>query len=128
MTTIDYDKFGHCCKCHKDLKLKQVIDGKVQERFSIKYRETEFLLDDDSRMRVAICVDCKDNLAEEDEEDIMKCVVKGWDISTNDLVRKSAWTEEKKKDYMKKYSKLKISCKSEGVPEDILKKKKKDGQ
>jgi len=107
-TTIDFDKFGHCCMCHKDMTFTQVIDGKEQLRFSPKYTEEEFLLNDGSKMRVALCMDCKKHLTEKHHRNIMKCIIKGWQKDVDTL----PWTEEKKKAHMDKYSALEIVIKS----------------
>ena len=105
MNTIDYDCWGHCCKCHRDLTLTQVIDSVPTKRLSVDYDETEYLLDNGSKMRVAICKQCKDTLNGKDEPEIMACVKRGWKKELESLHH---WSEEKKSAYMEKYGKLKI--------------------
>jgi len=120
---ITWDKFGHCVMCHKNMLIEQAIDGKIQNRFTPEYQETEFLLDDGSRMRVAICETCKNELKVEDEPKIMECVKLGWEVEVEGI---KTWTAEKKSNYLKKYSKKNIICNSERMPKDILEKKFKE--
>ena len=117
MSTIDFDKFGHCVKCHRDLRIEQIIDGKPEMRFSPDYSETEYLLDNGSKMRVAVCKQCKETLTQEDHPVIMDCVVKGWKIEVDAL----PWSADKKETYLDNYSQLNIVCPSEGVTSDQLK-------
>jgi hypothetical protein len=120
---MDWDKYGHCVKCHKNMLIEQAIDGKVQQRFTTDYSETEYLLDDGSKMRVAICVDCKRGLTEKDIPKIMECVKKGWEVEVKDLKH---WSEEKKTNYIKTYSKKEIVTHSENIPVDTLELKLKE--
>ena len=113
---IDFDKYGHCCLCHKNMLIEQVIDGKVQKRFTPDYIENQYLLSDGSKMRVAMCVDCKVNLTDKQSNEIMQCVIKGWQVQVNEL----DWTDEKKKAHMDRYSQLEIVANAENVPQDIL--------
>jgi len=70
-------------------------------------------------MRVAMCQPCKDNLTEEQHDDIMQCVIAGWQKDVDTL----PWTDEKKQAHMDRYSQLQIVANSENVPVDILQKK-----
>ena len=107
MNTIDYDCFGHCVFCHKDMIITQIIDNVPMKRFSIEYDETEYLLDNGSKMRVAICKPCKAKLTEKDTPEIMECVKRGWKKELTQL----SWSEEKKNDYIERYDKLNIVSK-----------------
>ena len=109
--TIDYDKFGHCIKCHRNLIVEQIIDQKPTKRFLPDYSEKEYVLDDGSRMRVAVCKQCKETLTDKDTPYIMKTVIAGW---KKELETLHHWTEEKKEKYMDKYGKLKIVKESDG--------------
>jgi hypothetical protein len=127
-TTMDFDKFGHCVVCHQNMLIEQVVDGKVIKRFTADYDETQFLLNTGSRMRVAICKKCKEGLTEDDNERIMKCVLRGWDVETDELVKdkkKPNWTKEKKDAYMYRQAQLEIVTNSDGMPVDIMEKKLK---
>lgn len=124
-STINFDKYGHCIRCHENLIIEQVIDGKLQTRLSPKYDETNYLLDDGSKMRVVTCKLCKPDVTEEMNEEIMACVIKGWEVETDLLVKdkgKPAWTKEKKKEYMEVYSKKGIVTIADGKDEGHLKK------
>ena len=113
-----YDKLGHCTVCGKCMVTEQVIDNQVQYRFSADYREKEFLVSDGSKMRVAICLECRDNLTEKDYKNIMKCVYNGWkeEIKTLD------WDKEKKEKYLNDYSKIEIISEAEGKDPNTLNK------
>jgi len=108
---MDWDQYGHCVKCHKNMLIDEVIEGKSQRRLTAEYTEKEFKLNDGSVMRVALCLKCADNIKPEDRNSIMECVIKGWDKETTDLVESSLypnWTEYRKENYMKEYSKKTI--------------------
>jgi hypothetical protein len=114
---MEFDKFGNCCVCHRCMLIEAVIDGRVQQRFTPEYSETEYFLSNGSRMRVAICEKCKGDLSVNHEEKIMECVKRGWEEETKGLPH---WNEEKRNNYLKKQSSLEIVCNSERVPDDIL--------
>ena len=110
------DEFGHCIVCHKNMLVEEVIDGKVQKRFTPEYTEAQFLLNDKSKMRVAICQPCKNSLKEEHYNEVMQCVIAGWQKQVDVL----PWSKEKKQSHMDKYSKLRIVTNSENVQPDVL--------
>lgn len=118
-----YDIYGHCVVCHKNMLIEQVIDQRVQRRFTPDYSETEFLLDDGSRMRVAICKLCK--VEELNHDKIMECVIEGWKREVKEII---AWSDEKKEEHIEVYSQKKILVKSENVPDDMIEKKFKEHQ
>ena len=37
MSIYEYDRFGTCILCSKDMVIEQVIDNKVQKRFTADY-------------------------------------------------------------------------------------------
>ena len=80
------DEYGYCVLCHRNLRYEQVINDKPMMRFSTDYDETEYLLDDGSKMRVAICKPCKNTLLTEHNSMVMDSVKAGWAISRSDLV------------------------------------------
>ena len=114
--SIDYDKYGYCVLCHRNLRYEQVINDKVMMRFDTDYDETEYLLDDGSKMRVAICKPCKANLTEENNAEVMTSVKSGWE----EEVKVLPWSDAKKKDYLDTYKQKEIVCFSDGVPDDVL--------
>ena len=117
--TVIADRFGHCVKCHRNLIYEQIIGDKPVSRFDTDYSEAEYLLDDGSKMRVAICKPCKETLSEEDNVSIMDCIKAGW----TEEVEKLNWTAEKKQVHLDRYSKLEIISRSEGMPIDIIENK-----
>jgi len=113
---VEFDKYGYCVKCHRNLRYEQVINNKVMMRFHTDYDEKEYLLNDGSKMRVCICKPCKSVLTEKDNKDIMDCVKAGWEEEVKTL----PWTEDKKASYLDTYSKKEIVCSSDNVPTDVL--------
>lgn len=110
------DEFGHCIICHKNMLIEQVIDGKAQKRFTPDYTESQFLLSDNSKMRVAICTDCKSTLTQEQENDIMASVIAGWQLQVDTL----PWTDEKKQAHMDRYSALEIVFNADKATDNVL--------
>ncbi len=123
-TPIDYDLHGHCVVCHENMSVIQIIGGKPERRLTGKYAEEDYLLNDGSTMRVAICKDCKKELNDDSTERtrIMDCVFKGWE---HELKNYSHWDEEKKKTHLRMYSKKKIVTRTRGLGLDMLDKKLK---
>ena len=119
---IDFDCFGFCVLCHKNMLTEQVVDGRVIQRFIPEYTEEEFLLDNGSRMRVAMCKSCQINLSDKDYNDIMQCVIKGWGKE----LENNTWSKERKEQYHNDYYKLKIIMKSQHKTNDELKKELED--
>lgn len=117
---VDYDKYGHCIQCHTNLRTQQVVGGKVIDRLLPDYDETDFLLDDGSRMRVCMCKKCKPSYDEKDNKKVMDKVFRGWEYEVKEI---NKWSDEKKKDYLDRYKQRKIVCRSEGLPPDILENK-----
>lgn len=117
---VDYDKYGYCVVCHKDLRTtKMTSDGPV-EMFTSDHSETELLLNDGSHMRVTICKKCKSQLNEETYQDLMRSVYKGWYMETQYLKK---WDNKKKEDYLFKYLNKDIVCVAENQDNDTLEKK-----
>ena len=116
---IDWDSFGHCCLCHKNMAFKQVVGMKEVQRFSPEYCEAEFMLNDNSKMKVALCQPCKDSITEKDYPRIEDSVIRGWEQEITQL----GWSEPRKKEYMDRYSQIKIVCDSEDKHNDHLKEK-----
>ena len=117
MDRIDFDQFGHCVVCHKNMVVKKVVSGKVIDFFLPEYSETEYLLNDGSKMRVAICNDCKVNLNPEHNDKVMDCVKKGWQVEVDSFEH---WTKEKKQAHMEVYLKKDIVARSEGHKQEYL--------
>lgn len=115
------DKYGHCVLCHTNLIIERVADMKVINMFSPDYDQTEFLLDDGTRMKVCICKPCKKNIDLKDvgvQEKVMEAVINGWNLEVKGMVadqKRPDWTEEKGKQYMDTYRVKKILYHSDGM-------------
>lgn len=121
---IDYDLFGHCCNCHKNMLIEQVVGGRVIKRFTPDFSEVEYLLNDASKMRVTICVQCQELGAHEDTQTIMDTVIKGWQHMVDGFVKddsKPQWTQEFAEAHMEWYGNLEIVTLTEKHDEDSLK-------
>jgi len=109
---IDYDKFGHCALCHKDMQKTTVIDGKIQTYLSGEAESMQVKLDDGSKMIVAVCTSCKANYKpSKHAEKLMKSVIRGWEVDCDNLVAdksKPQFDEDWKKNHMKVYGKKRI--------------------
>lgn len=128
MRKLVADTYGHCILCHENMIYDQVIDSKVEKRFSPLYDEVTYLLDDGSSMRVAICKKCQPKMEDTGKEKkyIMDCVKEGWKVETSKLVAdesKPDWTVEKRANYLSRYMNRHLVMKADGVAKDVLKKK-----
>lgn len=126
------DRWGHCVKCHKNLSVDRVVDGKSIKMFLPDKEETEFILDDGSRMRVCICRPCKidrDLTDESIQREIMDSVIEGWRLEIRGLVEdenRKDWDAEKGNRHMEIYSRKRIVAHSDSLSshmaEDKIKK------
>ncbi len=126
---IDYDSYGHCCSCHKNMLIEQVVGGNVIKRFTADYDEVQYLLNDGSKMRVTICKQCKELDKHSDTSNIMECIIKGWQKEVDDLVadeNKPNWTQEKANEHMEWYGNLEIVSDTDKHDEDSLNRKLED--
>ena len=117
MTNPNIDKFGHCVICHKNLLITQVIEDRVQTRFTADKNEEIYLMNDGSKMRVSICTPCKDKLNGTEFSSVMESVFNGWKLELEDY---DHWDKEKKESYLKKYSELEIISHTRGKDDASL--------
>lgn len=136
MEEIRIDKFGHCVLCHRMLIEQKVIDHKVQFVFNSDHAETEFLLNDGSRMRVCMCKPCqqtRDLSSSQTKEEIMEAVKNGWQLEVNALVKGIKkddgqiikWSQDQADKHMEEYRKKSIDCHSEGVANHVIEERQK---
>ena len=120
------DKYGHCAICHNNLMVERVSDGKVINMFTPDKDETEFLLDDGSRMRISICRPCKLTIDFNDKkviDNIMEAVINGWQLEVDTLVadeKRPEWTPERAKNHMKVYKEKNILFHSENSEHHVV--------
>jgi len=103
---IDYAFPGLCSLCHDEVA---EFNGShpngrpIITKLKNNYATTRVVLDDGSGMTITLCKNCKKDLSPDDMQELMESEINGW----QDEVTKATatWTEEKKKSYMKKYSK-----------------------
>ena len=56
-------------------------------------------------MNIQICSKCKENLKEEEYEDVMQAVIDGWEYEITIL---NNWSEEQQQDYRDRFYNLEI--------------------
>ncbi len=117
---IDYDVAGRCILCHRNLQVEKMIGGKVTLAFIGEAREEKFLLSDGSRMRVNVCLKCKDSITPETFPKIMAAVAKGWELEVGYFEH---WLEEKKQHYIARQKSLEIVTKTLDLAPDTLQRK-----
>jgi hypothetical protein len=66
-----------CRNCGKLLQTTQYVDRKIVTRLTPDYRETQYVMSDGSKMRVAICQECLKGTVSSDS--IIKTVKRDWD-------------------------------------------------
>ena len=69
-----------------------------------KYTQVEMNLSNGSRMPVAVCVDCKDDVFSADRKAIMDAVRAGW---IEEQIR-DKWSKERMADYARRFGSLEI--------------------
>lgn len=106
----EFDKAGYCCKCH--VAIAEFDGDQKIVRLLGSYRLVDFLLDDKSVMRVALCEECKAGLQPEHTTEIMESVYKGWVFEMEHYLK---WPEERRKAYTKSYGKKFIVGREDGV-------------
>ena len=116
MSEIDYDVYGRCCKCHRNLMTDKFFNNSWHKVFAER-EEQEFDLSDGTKMRVTLCKSCKSQLSDKDSDEIMQSVIKGWEKEVNSF---SHWSVAKKKEHMSKYKSLKIKGEKDGVSKQKL--------
>src|SRR3990167_2783237 len=129
MKNKNIDKYGHCVICHRNLIIERVVDGIVMNVFLPEKEETQFLLDDGSRMRVCICRDCKTeaNLNDESTQiEIMEAVIAGWQLEVDEMVKEGKWVKEKGSEHMSKYKTRNILIHADSVSEQVVHRKRKE--
>lgn len=119
MPRPNIDVFGQCIECGCTMIEKKMINGQMQTVFTAQRGEVEYLLDDGSKMRVAMCKSDIEKLDGTELDYVMGAVVKGWQ---HELETYSKWDQEKKDKYMKKYGNLSIVTRSDNKEEDVVKK------
>jgi hypothetical protein len=66
-----------CRNCGKLLQTTQYVDRQIVTRLTPDYRETQYVMSDGSKMRVAVCQECLKGEVKDDK--IIKTVKKDWD-------------------------------------------------
>lgn len=98
---IIVDKFGYCVMCHD-----KVMDVVGDKHFKLDNWSEQWVgLSDNTRMKLSMCTECKGMFGEKHYDEVMVSVLGGWENELKD----SDWDEDRKKDYIKSYSKLRIT-------------------
>lgn len=115
----NYDVFGYCTNCGKQMIGHKIIDGVYKVKLSGEYTAVMFLLSDGSKMRVSMCQRCADTFPdnEDDRIHIMQKVYRGWQ---HEVETYSDWDEEKKTEYLDTYGKKRIVIRTDKLSSDIV--------
>ena len=97
----EYDKPGYCAKCHEPIAEFDGANNIV--RINGNAAEAWFTLDDKSKMRVMLCLGCKESLKPADTLPIMESVYKGWVFECDTLVERGIWHKTHRDNYLDKY-------------------------
>jgi hypothetical protein len=104
-----------CYSCHKPLLREQVIEGQLVQTLHPERVETQFYLNNNSRMNVSICMDCEkmdlDNPILQNK--IMKNVIDGWQTEQDILLEKGLITKNRSEEIMNYHRGLAILFKSQ---------------
>lgn len=102
---LDYDKFGHCTICSKNLVSEVAINGKIESRFTPDFNEVKLILSDNSKMRVCMCSECKNNFSQDKYVGVMNKVKKAWEMEVDKL----NWDDQRKSSHIERMNQLSIS-------------------
>jgi hypothetical protein len=100
---VDCDFPGLCALCHTEVaEFEGSHPNGIPKISRLKgnFHSFDVMLDDGSRMSVALCTDCFFDIKPEDMKTIMGNVIRGWDKEMN-VVK---WPEQKKDSYIDRYS------------------------
>ncbi len=123
MPRPNIDVFGQCIECGCKMIEEKMINGAIQTVFTAQRGEVEYILDDGSKMRVAMCKDDIAKLDGTETDYVMGAVVRGWQ---HELETYSKWGQSQKDAYMDKYGKLEIVTRSDNKSEDAVKRQFKE--
>lgn len=108
----DFDRPGFCALCHVEIAEFNGSDARgnlIISKLKGNADSIEVVLSDQSKMRVAVCLPCKDTFQPEDSKRLMQSVINGWAHEVSQL----DWSEDRKISHMDKYSKLEITDRSD---------------
>ena len=92
-------EYGVCLCCETEILSACKECG--SKRPNGKYTEVLMKLSDGSRMPIAVCMDCKESVWNEDKELIMQAVRDGWEREHD----KMNWSKEKRDHYWRTHGK-----------------------
>lgn len=107
-----------CYLCNAPMLLERVIDGKLEKVLHPEHDETEFFINNGSRMPVIVCLSCQksaDLNSQDVHQTIMNNVIDGWKQEQNYLVEKKHISRDRADFCIAEHSKLKIKFKSQGL-------------
>lgn len=113
-----------CYLCNKSLLHEKVIEGKLQKIFHPERVQTEFYLNNGSRMPVSICSPCKENIDLNNpiiQNKIMNNIIDGWQVEQDLLLSQGRTTKEYSDNVMEHHKSLSILFKSENLDDYQIK-------
>lgn len=121
--TDNIDRFGHCVICHRYMISTRVIDGKPQIFLQPEYDQTEFLMNNGSRLVVCLCKICENTYDLTDPKihtEVMDSCKKGWLLEDQLMLRHGLITEEKISENTNNRKDLSIEIHSEGISDEFI--------
>ena len=117
------DKLVKCYLCHKSLLQERIVEGKVIKMFHPERTQTEFYLNNGSRMPVSVCLSCKDLALDNPiiHKKIMGNVIEAWQEEQNILLKRGQITKEQADISMAYHRSLAILFKSEHLDDYQIK-------
>ncbi len=86
-------EMGFCLLCEKPIM--ELCPTCSAKRSNDQYTEVELELTNHNSMKVAVCLNCKDQVYLADKKEMMKAVREGWTREHD----REAWTQEKRDTY-----------------------------
>ncbi len=115
---MEGDDLIKCYFCHKNLLQERIINGELVRMPHPERVETEFYLNNNSRMTVSLCMSCKKGNDLNDptiHNSIMENIIKGWESENKILLSRGLITKEDSDKIINNHRQLSILFKSENM-------------
>lgn len=107
-----------CYICNKHLLQERSFGGSISEMLHPEHCQTEFVLNNGSRMPVVICITCRDKSDLDTalvQSEIMNNIIDGWQQEQDFLLEKEIITKQQAHDCMSLHRSYSILFKSHGL-------------
>jgi len=107
---IDVSFPGLCSYCHTEVAnfngSREVLPGvfrPIITTLKANYRESIFQLNDGTKMVIALCEDCDDDIEPKHMAELMESEINGWQKEVDELL--PGWTNDRKQSHMEECGK-----------------------